>query len=178
MSALAEYAQRLERQEPDPVLGPPSLSVGRIEGGQSVNIVPDGCAIEIDRRIIPGEDPMQVPGLVRGFLMERMGEAPAAELEFLPPWVNMPALSPASSAGWIEVIRPAVAGAIGREPGVGGVPYGTDAGPLARAGIPSVVLGPGDIARAHTRDEWIELDQLRAAVDVYYRVACAVGRAV
>ena len=40
----------------DPLLGPPTLSVGRIEGGTSVNTVPDRCRIEIDRRLIPGED--------------------------------------------------------------------------------------------------------------------------
>ena len=32
-----------------------------------------------------------------------------------------------------------------------------------------VILGPGDIAQAHTVDEWIELDQLRKAVDIYSR---------
>ena len=47
------------RSAPDPIVGPPSLSVGRIEGGQSVNIVPDWCEIEIDRRLIPGETPEQ-----------------------------------------------------------------------------------------------------------------------
>ena len=46
----------LAASTPDPILGPPSLSVGRIEGGQSVNVVPDWCEIEVDRRLIPGED--------------------------------------------------------------------------------------------------------------------------
>ena len=58
---------------------------------------------------------------------------------------------------------------------VTGVPYGTDAGPLAESGLPSLVLGPGDIAQAHTEDEWIDLDQLRAAVDVYHEIALALG---
>src|SRR5690606_5816642 len=97
---------------------------------------------------------------IRAHLSERIG-AEADDLEFFPPWVNMPALAPASSEGWIEVVRPAVAAVIGREPAVVGVAYGTDAGPLAQAGQPSIVLGPGDIAQAHTKDEWIELDQVR-----------------
>ena len=33
------------------------MSVGRIEGGESVNVVPDWCEVEVDRRLIPGEDP-------------------------------------------------------------------------------------------------------------------------
>ena len=39
------------------------------------------------------------------------------------------------------------------------VPYGTDAGPLSQTGVPCVVFGPGDIAHAHTCDEWVPLDE-------------------
>jgi acetylornithine deacetylase len=44
--------------------------------------------------------------------------------------------------------------------GPAGVNYFCDASVLARGGIPSVVFGPGDIAQAHTADEWISLDSL------------------
>ena len=44
------------RVPPHPLCGPPTFSVGRIEGGISVNTVPDECVIEIDRRMIPGEE--------------------------------------------------------------------------------------------------------------------------
>jgi acetylornithine deacetylase len=50
------------------------------------------------------------------------------------------------------------------------VPYGTDAGPLAQAGLPCVVFGPGDIAQAHTEDEWIEIDQVIDATDRYFNL--------
>jgi len=40
------------------------------------------------------------------------------------------------------------------------VRYFCDASVLAHGGIPSVVFGPGDIAQAHTVDEWISLDSL------------------
>ena len=49
------------------------------------------------------------------------------------------------------------------------VPYGTDASSLALAGIPSVVFGPGDIAQAHTADEWIELQQVEQAAEILFR---------
>ena len=51
------------------------------------------------------------------------------------------------------------------------VPYGTDASTLAEAGVPSVVFGPGDIAQAHTCDEWIDLAQVEAAAEILYRLA-------
>jgi acetylornithine deacetylase len=46
-----------------------------------------------------------------------------------------------------------------------GVPYGTDASTISASGVPSVVFGPGSIDQAHTRDEWLPLDELRQASD-------------
>jgi acetylornithine deacetylase len=174
---LADYAQQLWQSSPDPVLGPPSLSVGRIEGGQSVNVVPDWCQIEVDRRIIPGEDLATCPDRVWSYLRERMD---VSDVEFLPPWIRMPSLAPTPEATdrWREPVRDAIGRAIGRRPEVGGVPFGTDAGPLGESGrLPCFVFGPGDIAQAHTKDEWIELDQVRAASEAYYQIAVDLGRA-
>ena len=50
---------------------------------------------------------------------------------------------------------------------VRGVKYGTDASKLVEAGIPSVVCGPGDIAQAHTDDEWVSLQQVEDSVRLY-----------
>lgn len=175
ISALSDYATQLSRSTPDPVLGPPSLSVGRIEGGVSVNVVPDWCEIEIDRRLIPGEVPSEGIRLVKEFLGGRIGDL--SGLEFLPPWVGMPPLAPASDRPreWVDRVRAAVESATGRMPSVGGVPFGTDAGPLGESGLPCVVFGPGDIAQAHTKDEWIELDQVRTAAEAYFEIARALG---
>jgi len=51
------------------------------------------------------------------------------------------------------------------------VPFGTDASRVAVAGVPAVVFGPGDIAQAHTKDEWIDLAQLEPAAEILYRFA-------
>ncbi len=90
----------------------------------------------------------------------------------------MPALAPEASVagGWVDAVSNAVARATGTRPRVGGVPYGTDAGPLSEVGLPCLVFGPGDIAQAHTKNEWIELDQVRVAVDAYYEIARELGR--
>ena len=172
VAALEGHAAELAKAEPHPVLGPPSLSVGRIEGGYAANVVPDWCEIEVDRRVLPAETPSQ--GLLKA-AMAVGGALGADGWEFLDPWVNMPALAPEMSSACVALLRDAIRGVIGREPAVTGVPYGTDAGPLAEAGLPAVVLGPGDIAQAHTKDEWIDLDELRAAVDVYHAIALALG---
>ena len=93
-------------------------------------------------------------------------------VERMPPWVNMPALAPrfrcpGSTASSARSTRRRAG-----QPRVVGVPYGTDAGPLSGAGLPCVVFGPGDIAQAHTRNEWIDLREARAAAEVLYRFAC------
>jgi len=176
VSCLAEYAATLLDSTPDPVLGPPTLSVGRIEGGLSVNVVPDWCEIEIDRRLIPGEQAGDARDRVAAFLRGRLGEL--SDVEFLPPWVQMPPLSPKDrqASQWVEAIQQAVSKATGHRPTVGGVPYGTDAGPLGESGLPCFVFGPGDITQAHTKDEWIELDQVQMAAQAYFAMACRLGQ--
>lgn len=175
VAALADHADDLSRSAPHPILGGPTLSVGRIEGGQSVNVVPDSCEIEIDRRVIPGETPGDGIAQVRTALAERLGTLD--DVEFLPAWVQMPALAPerSSSGPWIAAVSRAVARVTGRTPEVTGVPYGTDAGPLGETGLPCLVFGPGDIAQAHTKDEWVELEQVQHAAEVYFEIARTLG---
>jgi acetylornithine deacetylase/succinyl-diaminopimelate desuccinylase-like protein len=173
VSALERHARELASGPRDPVLGPATLSVGRIEGGQSVNVVPDSCEIEIDRRVIPGEVGSDCPLKAAEYLQRELQNLD--RIHFAPPWVNMPALSPERSRDWIEPVSVAVGRVRGRAPRVFGVPFGTDAGPLSRGGIPCLVLGPGDIAQAHTKDEWVDLDQVRTAIDVYFEIACSLG---
>ncbi len=174
VSSLEEHAAELLRSSPDPILGPPSLSVGRIEGGQSVNVVPDWCEVEIDRRVIPGETGESAIARVAEFLRGRLGSLDG--LEFFPPWVKMPALCANVPDRDLARMRATIAPErSGREPEVRGVPFGTDAGPLGQVGIPCVVFGPGDIAQAHTKDEWVDLDEVRAAKRLYYRLAVELG---
>jgi acetylornithine deacetylase/succinyl-diaminopimelate desuccinylase family protein len=172
LETLESYAESLSGSTADPVLGPPTLSVGRIAGGQSVNVVPDWCEVEIDRRLIPGEDAGASLDRLRQVLDDRLGRPDW--LEFGQPWVHMPPLS-ARAADWLDPLRDAVATATGRTPSVMGVPFGTDAGPLNEKGTPCVVFGPGDIAQAHTKDEWIELEQVELAALAYFQIAVNPG---
>jgi acetylornithine deacetylase len=172
LGPLETFALRLSRSSPHPILGPPSLSVGRIEGGQSVNVVPDWCEIEVDRRLLPDEDATRCLEEVKVALSE--GPGGLEGIAFGQPWVHMPALAP-WAAEWLGPLGDAIAAATGRRPDVMGVPFGTDAGPLGAAGTPCVVFGPGDIAQAHTKDEWVDVEQVRVAAEAYYRIACDLG---
>src|SRR5207253_3747991 len=92
---IERYAQHLRASRSDPLLGPPTLSVGRIEGGTSVNTVPDRCRIEIDRRVIPGEEAEIAHQELASFLRAQPGIDFPFELSAA--WVSMPALPPDGS---------------------------------------------------------------------------------
>src|SRR5687767_13236764 len=88
LPAIEAYADRLMKSASHPRLGPPTLSVGRIEGGVSVNTVPDSCVIEIDRRLLPGEDPQQA---WTDFNVDLMTN-PTGSWKCEPVWMACPAL--------------------------------------------------------------------------------------
>lgn len=170
LTAIEQYAGELQQSRRDPLLGSPTISVGIIVGGTSANTVPDRCRIEVDRRLIPGEDLQAAPRQLEEFLRGRL-DFPC---EVTPPWLAAPALSPAGSEELVQHLGAAIRAARGVFE-VTAVPYGTDASTIAQAGIPAVVFGPGDIAQAHTCDEWVDLAEVEQASEILYRLAVAGG---
>jgi len=164
LPVIEQYAEQLIRTTTHPRLGPLTLSVGRIEGGVSVNTVPDGCVIEIDRRLLPGEDPQAAWMDFRDDLLAKSAVPVICD----PIWLACPALDSDLAAPVRERLGAAIDAVEGRHE-VLAVPFGTDASSIAEAGIPAVVFGPGDIAQAHTKDEWVELDQIDRAAEILYR---------
>jgi acetylornithine deacetylase/succinyl-diaminopimelate desuccinylase-like protein len=143
------------RRHRHPLLGNPTASVGVIRGGTQANIVPERCIIEVDRRTLPGETAAGVHRELRR-LVRRMRcrvwfhsakDVPCLPLETNP---QMP---------WVRRLMDAA----GQRAGCG-VHYFCDAAVLADGGTPSVVFGPGDIAQAHTADEWISRTSLNHSV--------------
>jgi acetylornithine deacetylase/succinyl-diaminopimelate desuccinylase family protein len=172
LTAVERFAERLRTGPADPLLGPPTLSIGVIDGGTSVNTVPDRCRVEVDRRLVGGEEPDAMPQQLTDFLRNEAGIAFAFVMT--QPWIRERALIPAGSD---EIIR-LLGGAIDADRGshrVHPVSYGTDAATIAWSGTPAVVFGPGDIAQAHTRDEWVDLAEVEQAAAILYRLARSIG---
>jgi acetylornithine deacetylase len=168
---LQAFADVLPTSRPaHPLCGPATLSVGLVSGGSSVNVVPDFCTIEIDRRVIPGERREDVIPEVATWLTERLD----FEVAHDPPFVFSPPLGDELNGALAEQLLRCVTPVAGSRQKIG-VAYGTHASRVAQAGVPAVVFGPGDIAQAHTKDEWIDLDQLRRATEVYARFAVATA---
>ncbi|MEQ9408709.1 MAG: M20 family metallopeptidase [Fuerstiella sp.] len=170
VTALQAYADQLALTvPPHPLCGGATLSVGKIHGGTSVNIVPDECVIEVDRRVIPGEDRSRVVSDIHDFLSACL----EFEFEFEPPWIESPALADADNSDLADAVLRCVKDADGPHHAVG-VPYGTHASRTCAAGVPSIVFGPGSIQQAHTRDEFIDIGQLEKAAEVYFQL-CATS---
>jgi len=66
----------------------------------------------------------------------------------------------------VQELARAVQNVTGRPPSLQGVAYGTDASKFVRAGMPTVVFGPGSIAQAHSAEEYLEIAQLEQAVEI------------
>ncbi|MBL8815094.1 MAG: M20 family metallopeptidase [Planctomyces sp.] len=168
LGLLEEYAAWLPDSRPAHRLcGPATLSVGLISGGSSVNVVPDACVIDVDRRVLPGEDSMTVRSEVIEFLRSRLD----FELTHDAPYCLSAALGDELNGALAEDLRSSIHSVVGTRQ-ILGVPYGTHASRTAAIGIPSVVFGPGNIAQAHTKDEWIETRQVIDAAEIYFQFCC------
>lgn len=145
-----DYAASLRKRR-HVLLGFPTVSVGTIHGGTQPNIVPDTCAITIDRRTLPGETEIGVRREITTFLERRKLKATFASEKLAP-------CLPLETDPHLPFVRRFLRCNRQRKPA--GVHFFCDAAVLAEGGIPSVVFGPGDIAQAHTPDEWISLAAL------------------
>jgi acetylornithine deacetylase len=161
--ALEEYAQQLAQKQSHPRLGHSTLNVGRVAGGHAVNIVPDKCVFELECRLLPGEDGQQAVKKCEQFLRDRL----QAQFTFEAPYLIDPAMETAPDADIVEALARAQQEELGFQGELAGANYGTDGSKLSRAGIQTVVCGPGDIAQAHTANEFVEIKQLELATRMY-----------
>ena len=145
-----DYAARLRKRK-HPLLGAATVNVGVISGGSQPNIVPDRCAITIDRRTLPGETETGVRREIAAFLNSKNLSAKISSVKLAP-------CPPLETNSRLPLVRQFLRSVGQSKPA--GVDYFCDAAVLAAGGIPSVVFGPGDIAQAHTADEWISLASL------------------
>jgi acetylornithine deacetylase len=164
ISAAARAIAALEVQvqpRSHPLAGPALLTAAVIRGGTAANVVPERCEVLLDRRLGPAEAPADALAEMDAVLAGCDGDV-RREQPFL-------ALRGAETDAGHPLVRAAEAASGAPAEGAA---YCTDAARLnGEGGIAFVVLGPGDIEQAHTVDEWVALDEVRRAVDVYARIA-------
>jgi acetylornithine deacetylase/succinyl-diaminopimelate desuccinylase-like protein len=137
-----EIAPGLVRQN-HPLLGHTTASAGTVTGGSKINIVPDLCRAEVDIRYLPGEDWLED---VSAQLRAVCGDVEIEHMNSLPMLTD-------EQHPIIGLLKQCGSRCVGS-------PWFSDAGIFARHGTPSIALGPGSIAQAHTRDEWLAVEDL------------------
>jgi succinyl-diaminopimelate desuccinylase len=145
---------------------PSSGSINLFTGGVKSNVVPDAAEIFIDRRLIPGEVPAEVAAEIEAIVQAAVADLPGISAHF-------EQYEMASSATWNDVnshiAKTAIAAnvRVGLSPEVAGFSMATDGRFFARAGVPTIIYGPGDPRTAHIPDEWVGIDEILEATRFY-----------
>lgn len=154
-----------------PLVGKSLVNLGRIVGGEQPNVVPGECELQLERRYLPGESLDSVYAELQE-LVDRcqLPDYPELNLEmstmpYSKRCARVPLDTPADSP--IVSALKAAGDRVGQSLEVVGLPYWCDAAVMARAGIPTVVFGPGDISQAHSANENASLNSVYIATQVF-----------
>ena len=154
---------------PHPLLGLPTVSTGRIQGGTVVNLTPDRCEIDIDIRTLPG----MVAEEVEQHVLDHVGHD--LELERLD---HKPAVETAGDHPFARLCLDVVSAERGVPAEPGGASYYSDAAILSPAfDLPMVIIGPGRLGMSGRTDEHVMVSDVERAVELYRRIALAWLRA-
>lgn len=146
-----------------PQMGGPTLVVSQMQGGMNINSVPDRAEFAIDIRTIPGQD---LADLHRR-ICATLGKDVTIE-----PIVKLQSIYTDPNDDWVQSVFEIVHDIAGHDGAPRTMPYYTDASILtpAFAGVPTLILGPGESAMAHRTDEWCSTERLNQAVEIYERI--------
>jgi succinyl-diaminopimelate desuccinylase len=126
----------------------PSINLGRINGGDAINKVPDQCTMAVDIRYLPEQDPAEILAQVR-----EIPEVRVTKTFVIPP------VAVAPDNPYVLALRDAVASSIRREALSVGRDGASDATAFLDAGIPAVEFGPAGGGH-HGPDEWVSVSSL------------------
>jgi len=147
-----------------------ACSINMIRGGSATNIIPDTCVIDVDRRVAPGEDFASVLSTFAGVL-DAVKEEDVGMKYTVEAVTTHPPLLAEGGEALLATINGVLTGL--ELPTLSlGAPFATHGSYYCLAGLPTVVFGPGEIHKAHTRDEYISTDQLQSGAEVYRALMC------
>jgi len=146
-----------------------TVHAGVIRGGSALNVIPHECVFDFEFRFLPSDDPeallREFEDYVRKKLEPEMRAVDSGSGFTIEPLSDIPMLDAGSET---EVV--ALAQELTGERDIGKVSFATEGSQFQRAGIPTVVCGPGSIAQAHKPNEYVTLDQIRRCDDFLRRL--------
>jgi len=131
-----------------------------------VNRIPSEASLQIDCRSLPEETEDDYRRIMEVGI-ERINSAYPGLICNLVSTQAYPGFATERSGPFADVLT-RLETASGKSPGT--ARYTTDAGFYSAAGIPAVVFGPGDIAQAHTANEWIDLSELERGTLLFHEL--------
>ena len=171
---IRQTADRLAREEPpDARFSVPytTLQTGLIKGGIAVNVVPRDCEFFFEMRNLPATSTDEVTRCIIDYAqrelipgMQRVASDAGIEFEL---GMDLPAFGIAPDH---PLVRWAQQVASTAHMSAGAVGFATEASMFSRAGIPTVVIGPGSIDQAHKPDEYISYEQVAACEAFFDRI--------
>lgn len=173
LASLEDYRLRLLESDPHGLLGHGSLHAGTIAGGSAPSVYPAECRLVLERRTLPAEDEGRVAEDLRAAAEALGSEVEALDVE-VRPGLARPGTEVDAGHPLVTGLRAALE-AEGVEGRVEGMTAWVDAAFLNEAGVPAVCFGPGSIARAHTADEWVDVEEIRVAARVLERFVRSWG---
>lgn len=136
----------------------PCFNVGEIHGGIKSNVIADEASLHWSARLSPGESND-----------EFLDQMSALDVSQSAQW-QVPFSGPPLPTGGRDTSE--AQGFVKRHQVTTGpaVNFWTEASLFAVADIPAIVLGPGNIAQAHVLDEWVSIEQLQTALNIYSKL--------
>ncbi|RWI34668.1 MAG: M20 family peptidase [Mesorhizobium sp.] len=167
---LVRLGDELRTRYEHSLVGSPSLTISLIQGGSDICTVPARCEIFLDRRLVPQETPTGAIEEVEKILADLREKHRDLQVRSVLPAVEDPPLEDATGSRIAEVAAEACRSIAGTGATFHGAPWGTDASQLQLTGAKCIVLGPGAAAQAHTIDEYVDLDEVEKATEIYLRM--------
>jgi succinyl-diaminopimelate desuccinylase len=172
ITALGEELQPRLAERTHPYFMPSSASVNMIEGGVKANVVPDRCAIFVDRRLIPGEDPGATTAEIQTIAEAAIAGLPGTSVQVIPATDRFTATM-SDPEGALARAMLAANRHLGLSTELTGFSMASDGRHFAAAGYPTIIYGPGDPRLAHVPDEWVGIDEVLEATRAYALAALA-----
>lgn len=171
---IEQWNKELEKAR-DPDLGSPALSVGKIQGGLSANVVPENCTFEVDVRTLP-DFPLEKVRSILEESIEKVRRERGLEFEYVLTQ-SIPHLPPSRVSRELKVVdllSRSIAEVPGEIPTFSPFPASCEASFLVEVGIPALIFGPGKIEEAHSANEFVSVTDIVAAGRIYSLLALRV----
>lgn len=149
-----------------PLLSRPSISVTMVEGGEKDNIIPDKCSVFVDYRMIPGDTGDFVEQKLRWYL-EEIKKRDSEFTYSVRRYINLEPGEVPVDHPWVVQTAEVFQQVFGKKAVVCDFPATCEQVLFVKEGIPTVVIGPGNIQQAHVVNEFVEIKQLSEAAEYY-----------